>query len=382
MRKLALVTLLVAVAAVGLPGCDFHQGESISSQFGSDRFSAGGMVNLTEPVEGDAILAGGQVQIASEVRGDLVVAGGEVSVGGRVGDDLYAAGGEVGIDAIVAGNARVAGGQLKVGPATIIEGGASLSGGRVDFDGAAGSYLQVTGGRVRLNGTVGGDAVVRAGELDLGPTTRIDGKLVYRGPKAPVVPPGASITGGVEFHEDSGHRFMDGDARVVLDAGRGVGTLLWFIGVFAVAVLFAALFPAFSTRAAAFIGRDPWASLGVGLAVLVCVPFLAVMLLITIIGIPLALLLVPIYLLLLFLGWVTAALFLGQKFLELARRGAPPAGLGTRVLALLAALVVLWLLRRIPFAGPLVALVALCAGIGALVSQLWTHRERPAGAGA
>lgn len=381
MRKIALVTLL-ATAAAGLAGCDFHDGDTISSRFGSDRFSAGGMVNLTEPVEGDAILAGGQVEIASEVQGDLVVAGGEVSVGGRVGDDLYAAGGEVSIDAIVAGNARVAGGELEVGPATVIEGGASLSGGRVDFDGAVGSYLQATGGKVRLNGTVGGDAVVRSGELDIGPTTRIDGKLVYRGPKAPVVPEGASIAGGVEFHEYSGHRFLDRDRQVVVDAGRSVGSLLWFIGVFAVAVLFTALFPAFSTQAAAFIGRDPWASLGVGLAVLVCVPFLAVVLLITIIGIPLALLLVPVYLLLLFLGWVTAALFLGQKFLELARRGAPPAGLGTRVLALAAALVALWLLRRIPFAGPLVGLVALAAGIGALVSQLWTRRERPAASAA
>jgi hypothetical protein len=380
MRRLTLVTLLATMTA-GLVGCDFHDADTVSGQFGSDRFSAGGMVNLTEPVEGDAILAGGQVEIASEVQGDLVVAGGEVSVGGRVGDDLYAAGGEVGVDAIVAGNARLAGGQLEVGPATVIEGGASLSGGRVDFDGSVGSYLQATGGKVRLNGTVGGDAVVRGGELDIGPTARIDGKLVYRGPNAPVVPPGATIAGGVEFHEYSGRRLLEHDTSRVIDAGRGVGSLLWFIGVAAVAVLFTALFPAFSTQAAAFIGRDPWASLGVGLAVLVCVPFLAVVLLITIIGIPLALLLVPIYFLLLFLGWVTAALFLGQKFLELARRGAPPAGLGMRVLALAAALVVLWLLRRIPYAGPLVALVALSAGIGALVSQLWTRRERPAAAG-
>jgi hypothetical protein len=379
MRELTLVTLLATVATA-LVGCDFRDADTVSGQLGSDRFSAGGMVRLTEPVEGDAILAGGQVEIASEVRGDLVVAGGEVSVGGRVGDDLYAAGGEVGVDAIVAGNARVAGGELKVGPATVIEGGASLSGGRVDFDGSVGSYLQVTGGKVRLNGTVGGDAVVRGGELDIGPTARIDGKLVYRGPNEPVVPPGATIAGGVEFHEYSGRRFLDHDAEAVVDAGRSVGTLLWFIGVFAVAVLFTALFPAFSTQAAAFIGRDPWASLGVGLAVLVCVPFLAVVLLITIIGIPLALLLVPIYLLLLFLGWVTAALFLGQKLLELTRRGAPPAGLGARVLALAAALVVLWVLRRIPYAGSLVALVALCAGIGALVSQLWTRRERPTAA--
>ena len=378
MRKPAFIMILSAVAAAGLAGC-VHDDEAVSGQFGSDRFSAGGMINLTEAVQGDALLAGGQVDIASEVQGDLVVAGGEVSVGGSVGDDLYAAGGNVSVDAIVAGNARVAGGEVEIGPATMIEGGASVTGGRVEFDGSVTEYLQVTGGDVRLNGVVGGDAIVRSGELHIGPGTRIDGKLVYRGPDAPVVPEGASIAGGVEFHETSAHRWADRDTHVVVDAGRAVGSLVWFVGVFAVAALFTAIFPAFSTQAATLIGRDPWVSLGLGLAVLVCVPFMFVVLLITIIGIPLALLLVPAYLLLMFLGWVTAALFVGQKLLELVRRG-QPVSLGARILALLVALLALWLLQKVPYAGPLIGLAALSAGIGALVWQVWTRRDRPAAA--
>ena len=375
MRKLGVTVILAAFAATVLVGCD-HDEESVSGQFGSDRFSAGGMVHLTEPVAGDALLAGGQVDIASEVQGDLVVAGGEVSVGGGIGDDLYAAGGEVTVDAIVAGNARVAGGEVEIGPATVIEGGASITGGRVKFDGSVTGYLQATGGEVRLSGTVGGDAMVRSGELHIAPGTRINGKLVYRGPDAPVVPEGATIAGGVEFHETSAHRWVDRNTHVAVDAGRAVGSMLWFVGVFAVAALFTAIFPAFSTQAATMIGRDPWTSLGIGLAVLVCMPFVAVVLLITIIGIPLALLLVPVYLVLMFLGWVTAALFLGERLLEFARRG-QPVGIGWRVLALLAALIALWLLRRIPYAGPLIGLAALSTGIGALVWQLWSRRERP-----
>ena len=375
MRKLGVTVILAALAATVLVGCD-HDEESVSGQFGSDRFSAGGMVHLTEPVAGDALLAGGQVEIASEVQGDLVVAGGEVSVGGGIGDDLYAAGGEVTVDAIIAGNARVAGGEVEIGPATVIEGGASITGGRVKLDGSVTGYLQATGGDVRLSGSVGGDAMVRSGELHIAPGTRIDGKLVYRGPDAPVVPEGATIAGGVEFHETSAHRWVDRNSHVAVDAGRAVGSTLWFVGVFAVAALFTAIFPAFSTQAATMIGRDPWTSLGIGLAVLVCMPFVAVVLLITIIGIPLALLLVPVYLVLMFLGWVTAALFLGERLLKVARRG-QPVGIGWRILALLAALIALWLLRRIPYAGPLIGLAALSAGIGALVWQLWSRRERP-----
>ena len=98
--------------------------------------------------------------------------------------------------------------------------------------------------------------------------------------------------------------------------------MLWFVGVFVAATLFLLIFPGLATRAADAIGRDPLQAIGLGLAILVCVPFVAVILLITIIGIPLALLVVPLYLLLLFLGWVVAALFVAQRGLALAARQA------------------------------------------------------------
>jgi len=120
-----------------ITGCSIqHDGDdSVTQRFGSDYFGAGGTLNLTETVDGDALLAGGRVSVASEVKGDLVVAGGELSLGGAVDDDLYAAGGSVQLDAIVSGNARVAGGEVTVGPATVVAGALTLTGGRVQFDG-------------------------------------------------------------------------------------------------------------------------------------------------------------------------------------------------------------------------------------------------------
>jgi hypothetical protein len=115
-------------------------------------------------------------------------------------------------------------------------------------------------------------------------------------------------------------------------------------------------------------------SLGLGLAIVACVPFVAVVLLITVIGIPLALLLIPLYLLVLFLGWATAALFVAQRGLATVRPGRTPA-LAGQLLALLLALGVLWLLRQIPLVGGLIALVALLAGIGALAWQAWNGRH-------
>jgi len=362
-----------------ITGCAVHYDgdDAVTHEFGSDYFGVGGMLNLTDAVAGDAILAGGHVTTASEVKGDLVAVGGEVSIGGAVGDDLYAAGGSVQFDAIVNGNARVAGGDVSVGPATIVAGGVSLTGGQIEFEGVAHKYLQASGGTVRIDGEVVGDAEVRAKELVIGPTARIGGRLVYRGPIEPTVPEGAVITGGLEFHEEDASRYFEDVQPEVRDAATGVGTFLWFLGVFVAGALFVVLLPGFTSEAAAAIGRKPLPSLGLGLAILVCVPFVAVVLLITIIGIPLALLLMSLYLLVLFLGWVTAALFVAQRGLEALRPGKAVTR-GWQLFALLLGLLALWLLRQVPLLGGLIGFIALLAGIGALTWRAFNGRRAAA----
>lgn len=370
-RDAALSVLVLAT----ITGCTIHTdgNDALTGMSGSDFFGAGGIINLTDAVAGDAILVGGRVSVASEVDGDLIAAGGELSLGGAVGDDLYAAGGSVQLDAIVSGNARVAGGEVTVGPATVVAGALSVSGGRVVFEGNTHANLRASGGSVRLDGEVHGDAEVRAEELLIGPGARIGGRLVFHGPVAPEVPEGAVIAGGVEFHERDARRFFDDHRPRVHDAVRGAGSVMWFVGVFVAAALFVLMFPRFARDAAAAIGTKPLQSLGLGIAILLCVPFLGVVLLITIIGIPLALLLVPLYLLVLFLGWATAALFIAQRGLEVLRpaRAVTPAW---QLLALFLGLLALWLLRQLPFAGGLIGFLALVAGIGALTWRAWNGR--------
>lgn len=379
MKRLVLAAALAALGLVAVGGCTVHYDDDstdddVDHDFGSDHFEAGGMLTVTDPVEGDAFLAGGQVAIASQVKGDLVVVGGEVSLGGSVGDDLYAAGGDVKLDAIVSGNARLAGGDVAVGPATVIAGAATLTGARVTFDGNTHEDLDASSASVHVNGEVHGDAEVRAEELVIGPETRIGGRLVYHGPVEPVVPEGAMIAGGVEYHAADASRYFERSHGDWEERGHRVGSFLWFVGVFVAGSLFLLLFPGYSTRAAEAIAREPLKVLGLGLAILVCVPFLTLVLLITIIGIPLALLVIPLYLLLVFLGWVTTALFIAQRGLAAARSG-KPATLGWRLLALLLGLVALAVLQRIPLVGGLIMFVALTAGVGALVFQAWTHRD-------
>ena len=377
MKRVVMATCTVGLLALSLAGCAVNYSsddETVGRRFGSDYLGAGGSVNLTETVDGDAFLAGGHVATASEVKGDLIAAGGEVSVGGSVGDDLYAGGGEVQVDAIVNGNARVAGGEVTLGPATVVIGSLAATGGQIRVEGDTHGDVHIAGGNVTLDGTIGGDAEIEAEDVDIGPQTRIAGKLTVHSARRPAIPAGAQIAGGVEYHHEHLHRHHDGATRDVHTVAHGVGSIFWIIGVFVAATLFTLAFPAYSARAADWIGREPLRSLGLGFVVVVCLPVLAVLLLVTIVGIPLALIIVLLYLLLLFLGWITAAMFVGRKGLTLLR-GSRAETAGTRLLALLLAIIALWLVGHVPLIGGWVKFAALLLGIGALVWQGWPRRD-------
>ncbi len=368
----------VAALALALGSCSIerHGDDSVSKQVGRNYFGAGGSLNVTEAVRGDAFMAGGRVSTASEVKGDLIAAGGEVSIGGAIGDDLYVAGGDVQVDAVVTGDARVAGGDVTVGPATVIAGALTMSGGRIRFEGNAQDGLHASGGSVYIDGAVRGDVEVEADEVEIGPNARITGKLVARTTREPSIPAGAQIAGGIEFHEaEAGHMVIDdGAAHNVGSVAHGVGSLLWMFGVFIAGTLFMLAFPAYSARAAQWIGKEPLRSLGLGFVILVSLPVLSVLLLVTIIGIPLALVVLLLYGLLLFLGWVTAAMFIGDKLLGFARRS-EPATFGRKMLALLLAVLALWLVGMIPVVGGWIRFAALLLGVGALVWQGWPRRD-------
>jgi hypothetical protein len=375
--------LLVPLLASALQGCGSSVAvadDAVGRQLGNDYFGAGGSLNLTEPVAGNAFLAGGSVATAAEVRGDLLAVGGDVSIGGSVGDDVHAAGGEVQLDAVVTGNARLAGGQVGIGPATTIGGSLSMTGGQLDFLGDVQGGLAASGGDVHLDGSVRGDADIKAERVELGPNTRISGKLIVHSPAQPAVPAGALIAGGIEYHATEESLVDEGSDHGAHAAAYSVGSFFWILGVFLAGTLFTLAFPGYSARAADWIGREPLKSLALGFVILVCVPVLAVALLITIIGIPLAMILLLLYVVLLFLGWVTAALYVCRKGLDLMR-GARPVSTALRLGALLGAVLVLWLLGKVPVVGGWINLAALLLGIGALVWQGWPRRvAAPVGA--
>ena len=343
--------------------------EAVSAGLGDDYFGAGGMVELREPITGDALMAGGTVESNASIGGDATMAGGQVAVRATVGDDLYAAGGQVEVDALVAGNARIAGGRVQIAPETRIDGGVAIAGGTVRAQGTYGRYLTIAGGTVIVGGQVNGDVRVYADDLTVLPGTRIGGHLWYRTSEEVNLPADVAIYGGV---------IRDGDEiRGALphergwDPVRAAGRVSWFwlTGLFAVGLLLAFGLARFSHQTTRVLSEKPLAGIGVGFLVLVCVPAIATALFVTVIGIPLALIIGLTYLAMLITAYVIGALYLGDRALARARPNAPVTA-AWRLAALLLVLIGLAIVGAIPLLGSLARFAVLLLGLGGIVLAL------------
>ncbi len=346
-------------------------------QRGEDVYLAGPEVNTTQDVPGDLVAAGGTVRVGGSVRETAILAGGNVAVDGTVGDDVLAAGGDVVLRGTSRDDARLAGGSVRISGRVdddaiaaggtvrldrdaVVGGRAWFAGGEVVVAGTVGRELRAAGGRVSISGTVRGDVTVSAESLEIGPTARIEGNVVHRGPAKPKIDPGARVSGTVEYR------------HIERRAARALAVLavIFFVAsLFATGVVMFLLFPRFSRAAAQTLETDPLRSLGVGALVLFGAPAAVLALLVTVIGIPLACVLLFAYLVALLAGYLLAALFLAM--LGARRLGRPVPSGGAIVLGLLGALVVLQILQLVPFVGAVVCLAAILFGTGALILRLF-----------
>ena len=367
-RWLLLAACLAAV-------CGATQGRAAEADtsrlhFGSDEFAVGRNVRLMQPVSGDSFLAAHEIEVTSSVGGDLAAAATELRLSGRVGHNVYAAARRIELEGNIDGNARLAAADLHVAPAARIGGGSTLAADTIEFEGQSLGYLTAAARSVSIDGHVGGDATVTAAELDIGPQAVIDGSLVFRGPRAPNVASTARIHNGVHFIEQH--------ERHAAPALFSVGAWLWLVGWMVAGALFIAIWPGFTSAITRETALHHWYAVLTGLAVLVATPVAIVLLLVTVIGIPVALVVLALYLLALPLGYLAGAATLGDAVA--ARVPTLSSTVGRRALALALMMLALFLVKHVPFIGPLIVFLVLLSGMGGIL--LASHHWRATGAAA
>lgn len=363
MRGCPSLCSLVLLASLSLPVLGQGQ-EAPAGDKSTNVYMTGTEVRPTGPIHGDLVAAAGRISVDYAINGDAVLAAGSIDVRGRVGEDLRIAGGFVTLTGRVRGEALVVAASLGFGPDAEVGGRAWLAGGDVALAGRFHHDVKVYARNVLVLGHITGDVHLFGATIEVLPSARIDGNLTYVSNTPIKIHPGARVAG-----------------KVIREPGR-LPTLrmpgwppfrpLLMFGLLAAGALLLALFPRFTASAVQTVQASPLGSLGLGIAIFFSLPPVMLLLVITIIGIPIALMLAGLYAVALLAGFLVAAFFIGERLLKLGRWRAE-GGYWTRVGMLAIALIILWLVRHVPYVGGLLILVALAIGLGAMALQAFSR---------
>lgn len=356
------------LAACGVLWLAAMPAASAAGDSATNVYMTGAEVRTAAPVSGDLFAAAGRVSVDHPVSGDAVLAAGSIDVKGRIGDDLRAAGGIVTVGGRVSGETLIAGGSIAFGPETDVLGRVWIAGGNIAVAGRLGNGLRVYGRNVLLIGEIDGPVELTAEHIEILSSARINGDLTYASAERIRIEPGAVVRGTITRASDSFEFPWPGIDIPGLPALRP----LLFLGLLIAGALLLALFPRFTVHSLRTVDAAPLKSVGLGTAILFSTPPVILLMTITIVGIPIALALAASYAVALLFGYLVTAYYIGDRLVRAAgRRG--ELSHPWRVASLLVALVLLWLLRNIPYAGTLVLLLALTAGLGAMVMQAFSN---------
>jgi len=331
-------------------------------------YMAGADVKIETAVDGDLYAAAGRVSVGQPVSGDAVLAAGSIDLTSTSGDDLRAAGGVVTVGGRIAGEALIAGGSIAFGRDTEVLGRVWLAGGDIAVAGRLHGGLRVYGKNIVILGEIHGPAELHGEQIEILGSARILGDVRYSSQHEIRIDPQARITGSVT-RKAGAFEFP----RPTIPGLPALRPLL-LLGLLSAGALLLSLFPRFTANALQTLGASPLKSAGLGTAIFFSLPPVILLLTITIIGIPIALVLAAFYGAALLVGYLVTAFFIGDRLLHAARPRVAPT-FGWRIGSLAVALLLLWLAYTLPYVGAFVLLLALFAGLGAMVLQAFSSYE-------
>lgn len=344
---------------------------SLAEDSSTNVYMTGAEVRIVDPVPGDLFAAAGRISVDEAVAGDALLAAGAVDVRSRIGDDLRVAGGIVNLAGRIAGEVLIVGGSIGFSPGARVAGRTWLAGGDIAVAGRLDGGLKAYGQNILLLGEIRGRTELTGKRLEILSSARIEGDLEYSGAPEIKIHSGAKVSGRITRAESAFERSRSFFDFPVLPVLRPLLTL----GLLAAGALLLALFPRFTVNSMRTVGAMPVRSLGLGAAVLFSLPPVILLLVITIIGIPVALALAALYAVALLAGYLITAFFVGERMARLVRVRGELRFRG-RIGSLLVALLLLWLAAGIPYAGGIVLLVALIAGLGAMGMQAFSDYSK------
>lgn len=334
-----------------------------------DIYLGGNEVVMPGAVTEDIVAVGGSLLINGSVDGDVLLVGGDIDVLGPIGDDVRVVGGAVRVGDRVGGDLVVLGGNVHILSGASIEGDVLVAGGSIIIDGVAENTVRVAGGTITLQGTVNGDVIVdRVQKLRVMDNAVVEGDLVYTSHTAAEIDPGAIIDGDVRFTET--REGMADDAGPVMFGvffgTFGVVAITLLISILIAAVLLTIFFKRHSEKIVTYTITHFWKELLRGLIVAICAPIILGILALTGVGLYVAMILGLLYLLTLVFASVYTGIVVGGYCARLFKKDVQV----TWKWALLG-VIVLAIIKLIPFVGWLIACILFLATLGTVTRDMY-----------
>lgn len=340
-----------------------------------DVIAAGSRVEVNGTVEGDLIAAGAEVMLNGEVQDDVRVAGAGITINGTVGDDLVAAGGGGNPFPMPGVNKEVIQGVYLHDEATI-SGDVAIFGGEGSIDSAIGGDLHAFMGTLTLAGVIDGNAELGGDTIQVVDTATVGGNLTYKSDKPVEIPEG--VASNVEYIQPDPTDAEESSNPVSAVLGWLWRTMLILVGFIILGALILRFGPKMLTRPANSINEQP---VKTGLSGLLAtllfffIPLASLLLVVLMIifagwfpGLVLGIFLFSTLAMIWFLSPLVTGMWLGQRLGPVLGRER------NSMVALLAGVVLIVLLTRIPVIGMIVSLLSFIFAMGGL---LMANRTNP-----
>lgn len=372
-----VVTLLMIFATVPVVALDVRNGESVTVASGEvvddNLFVVADTITIDGTVNGDLGAIGTTVTINGVVNGSVLAAGQIININGHVEHTVWAVGQTINVGGSINGNLQVAGLSVNIATTATIKGNLLFVAGITSIENPIEVGINRGGEVINSNG-IRGNADLEVMGLTLFPTANIQNDLSYSSGR------GGDMQSGTQIISAATHKLPPAKIELPRPFALFTGVLgkvTNFLMAFVAGLVIILLIPRHLTSVAESIRARPWASLGWGAVILFVTPIAAILVCFTIVGISVGLIALLFYGVALYLAQIPVAWFLGRWIIGSFRA---VEGKAIMLGALALGLVIIHLLKLIPYFGFFVGLVVILFGLGAVV--VWARKRRAEARGA
>ena len=330
---------------------------SATPVFASTRlFQAGDNLSVNEELDGSSFVAGNSVSTTNKVNGILFLAGNDVNVKSS-SDYAFIAGNIVNIEEANFKDGFVAGNVVTLKNVDI-ERDLYVAGTKVTINTNIGRKLTAFGEDVVIDGTIDGDVYIGASNITINSNTVINGTLTYNDDAKTIISKDAVINNTkIEKHTANYSKVF---------VSKLIDKIFSFVNSLVLALLLALIVPKLYEKIISQGKNMILNNIGFGLLSLLFVPLAALIIIATVCGVYLGLLILCLYVISILLSTILSSYFYGNLLLG--------SKIKNKYLLITLTLLIIYLLRLIPFVGGIVSIVTICTGLG-IVLNLFLKRK-------